>query len=136
MNSSRSHPRFQRGCRRLVAILGAWFLATGAQWDLLQVIAWGGMFAQNLASMPTVSALRRTFSPEGRCRLCRVVSSAKRDIADNATPDTKAPGKFVVFASEEIELPSPRIHPWTPEDRDFYPPDHARSRPPVPPPRG
>ena len=120
----------------MAAIFAAWFLATGAQWDLLQAVAWGGMFAGNLGSMSAGAALRRTFSPEGRCRLCQAVSSAKRDVAQNATPDAKVPAKMVVFASEEIELPPPRVHRRTPERRDFFPPDRARARPPVPPPRG
>lgn len=88
----------------------AWLLATGAQWDALQVVAWGRMFAVNLTETSFGDALTRTFSPEGACALCKAVSAAKKNeqrAATDGTGASKAFGKIVFVLS-------PRAHAVTP----------------------
>lgn len=78
----------------IIFVLVGWLLATGSQWDLVQTIAWTRMFTGNLRTMPVKDALVRTFSPEGRCSLCKAVAAAKhqQDETDHSPPG-KAFGK-------------------------------------------
>ena len=89
----------------LVLTLTAWLFATGSQWDLVQTFAWARMFADNVRTMSIETALARTFSPEGRCRMCNAVTSAKQQ-QENAddTPSGKVTGKTVL-----VYLPAPAV---------------------------
>lgn len=86
----------------LVVTLFAWLLATGSHWDVVQTVAWARMFAINSQTMPVLDAAKKTFSPDGRCNLCKTVSRAKahHEDADEKIPGTKAPEKeFLAITS-------------------------------------
>jgi hypothetical protein len=68
-----------------LALLLAWFAANGALLDVVQVLAWGRMFADYAQTLDTRAALERTFDPAKPCQLCRQVSRA-RDDAKSALP--------------------------------------------------
>ena len=120
----------------LVFTLCAWLLATGSQWDLVQTFAWGRMFATNVQRMSVVDAAQLTFSPEGRCEICSVVSDAKQQQENSATvPGGKVDAK-VLLAFEPAPSPvvaAPDFSPWSLSDPLVS--SLARSAPPVPPPR-
>ncbi|MCX6956026.1 MAG: hypothetical protein NTV51_28145 [Verrucomicrobia bacterium] len=129
----------------LLVTLTAWLLATGSQWDVVQTFAWARMFAENCRTLPLHVALKRTFSPEGRCELCGLVSTAKQERQNSADAPTDAPGsapagKFsgkVLLAFEpahapllvRLSLPAR----WSPSDPTFA--STERAEPPLPPPR-
>ena len=58
---------------QLIAVLLAWLLATGSQWDGAQVFAWGKMVATYSRTMPLTAAVRLTFTPGNECDVCVVV---------------------------------------------------------------
>ncbi len=72
--------RLYRSVRKNISIAGlllAWLCANGAVWDVVQVFAWGRMFAANTETMSVTAALRATFDPGKRCQLCVSVARAK-----------------------------------------------------------
>lgn len=80
----------------IVVTLFAWLLATGSHWDVVQTFAWGRMFAINSHTMSLTDAVKKTFSAEGRCDLCKTVSRAKthQDSAEGNVPSVKSPEKI------------------------------------------
>jgi len=121
----------------LALTLRAWFLATGSQWDLVQVFAWGRMLSHNLQSRTWVAAVERTFSPEGRCPLCEAVSRAKQQ-HENSAPISSGQAEVKIhLLCEPVPTPvvaAPEFAPHRPRYRIAS--SLARSAPPVPPPRG
>jgi len=119
----------------LVLTLCAWFFASGSQWEIVQVFAWIRMFSENVQTLSLRAAVRRTLSPEGRCRLCKAVASARQQQDDPALPGTKMTGKMtLVFEpTPTVLVIAPPFAPWpwvtTPARSTL------RSRPPLPPPR-
>jgi hypothetical protein len=75
-------------------VLFAWFLATGSQWDLAQVVAWSRMFAGYSQAMDVKEAFQKTFSGE-MCRICKAVQDGKQaqDAAGTKTSEAKPLGK-------------------------------------------
>ncbi len=116
-----------------IAVLVAWLLASGAQWDAVQVAGWTRMTVRYAESMSWSAALARTFSGE-LCGVCEVVGSAKRDRTD--TPGA-APrdAKLVLFAPAPLSLArtAPAVPLRAPRTRSFRSAD--RAAPPLPPPR-
>jgi hypothetical protein len=123
--------------RRLAvgSILFAWLLATGVQWDVVQAFAWVKMFAGNSRTLPLGEAFERTFSPAGRCHLCRAVSAAKKQHATGTAPREKSEGKILLLPppAAGLVIALPRFEPWPPTDVGFASTD--RAAPPLPPPR-
>jgi hypothetical protein len=124
-----------------VAVLLAWLLASGAQWDLLQSFAWGRMISTYSRTMPLQEAMRLTFTPDNLCDVCafiaenRTRSSAAQHGTDQAPAEagTKAkaplappPGHLFVYQV----LPAAK---WPREDLQAN--DRARPAPPAEPPR-
>ncbi len=124
--------------RRLIGLLFAWCLATGAPWDLVQVFAWGRMWTGHLQTQSASAALAATFSPEGLCGVCEVVQSAKQGSGEGETaPFPALLGKVLLLPTltEGVALaPDAAFAPhrwiWLVGD-----PGLARAAPPVPPPR-
>lgn len=125
--------------RRSVAIASlalAWLCANGAVWDVVQVFAWGRMFANYAQTLSFAAAARETLDPNKPCELCTTVAKAKSAESKQA-PQSVAPvaaGKFL-FA-----CPSPARFVFVSPPADW---PHAlasaapsRTEPvPVPPPR-
>lgn len=130
------HHRPVRGKLPLLFTLASWLIATGSHWDLVQIGAWGRMFAQNVQVLPLSAALKLTFSEEGRCNVCSAVSSAKESGPETeASAAGKLSSKMLVFFTqpalfwEAPAKPGFQVVAYLVESRD-------RSAPAVPPPRG
>jgi len=120
---------------QLLGVLLTWLLATGAQWDFVQVAGWARMIATYSRTMSFEDAVSTTF--EGpMCSVCKAVNEAKQQKNDPAVPAGTVFGK-VVFVFQ----PAPRLFnnestnfSWPSCDQDML--GQARSAPPAPPPRG
>ena len=120
----------------LCLTLTAWLLATGSQWDLVQVAAWGRMFAENARVLPLGAALARTFSPEGRCPICVAVSRARQQEENSSPlPAGKSGGKiFLLYQPAPAPVvAAPAFSPWSPNDPLVR--TTGRAVPLLPPPR-
>ncbi len=98
-------------------LLLAWLCANGALLDMVQVVAWGRMFAGYNETMSVGAALRETFDPNKPCELCVGVAEAKETAQQQLPPvpeqsyaakvvlvcDAPAP---IVFSSFSREWPS------------------------------
>jgi len=62
--------------------------ATGAHWAFVQGVAWGGMFAGNLASSRMVTSLIKTFDRDRKCSVCIIVDKANESPLGEAAPPT------------------------------------------------
>jgi hypothetical protein len=66
------------------AALVAWLGASGLSWDLLQVVAWVKMSAENARSMDVSSAVSKTLN-DAPCSLCCAVKEG-RESSDSSAP--------------------------------------------------
>ncbi len=69
------------------AALVAWLGASGLSWDLLQVVAWVKMSAENARSMDVAAAVSKTLN-DAPCSLCCAVK-AGRESSESAAPLAK-----------------------------------------------
>lgn len=121
--------------RRLQLLLAvtAWLFATGIAWDLLQLFAWGQMFAGYSENLSIAAAVRETFEGE-RCPLCKAVDDAKRE--ERRSPEL-ALGRdrpvLIPLAAASVAVERPPASTW----RAFAdePSGRLREAPPTPPPR-
>lgn len=117
-------------------LLIGWTFATGAHWDMIQVAAWGQMWARNAQVQPLGLALATTFSPEGMCGVCKTVQAAKLEQDDNPVLDSRTAGKapllLPVLRPIVVEHP-PLLGAFI--ISETLPPGWSRAAPPVPPPR-
>lgn len=120
---------------QIIIVLLAWFMASGAQWDLVQTFAWGRMFATYSQSMPLLRAVKLTFTPGNMCSICKAVNEAKQQESTPAVPGGKADSKLLlVFQSaQNVILKVPAQETWSLSDQ--FPLSAQRSNPPTPPPR-
>jgi hypothetical protein len=121
---------------QLCTLLLAWLMATGSQWDVVQVFAWGHMFASYSRIMPLESALRLTFKPDNLCDVCKMVKTAKQQQEQSPTATVKSFGKILlVFApAPTVVVASMPMERWPVESKSMRSAD--RGAPPIPPPRG
>lgn len=121
---------------RVVLLLFGWTIATGAHWDVIQVAAWGRMWARNAQVQPLGLALATTFSPDSMCGVCKTVQAAKRDQDGNPLLDNRAAGKapLIVPVLRGVVV-SPPIPTARLIHSESLPPHCWRATPPVPPPR-
>ncbi len=123
---------------RCVQILVVFFLciaATGAQWDMLQAIAWGRMMADHSRTMPLASAVTKTFDGE-MCHICRMVAKAKQqERSHSAVPEVKIGSKIVLFFQiiPEVIIGATRSVAWRSSEAPWMTVD--RPAPLLPPPR-
>jgi hypothetical protein len=120
---------------QLSALLLAWLMATGSQWDLVQVFAWGRMFADYSRIMSVESALRLTFKPDNMCSVCKLVKAAKQQQEQSPAAPLKARGKILlVFAPvPAMIIASEPSEQWPVESKLMR--STELSAPPIPPPR-
>ena len=120
----------------LLTLLTAWLLATGVQWDALQIIAWSRMFLENQRMMPLREAVEFTFSERGMCPMCRAVQSAKQTARESGLPAGDFGAKAPVFVPriETVVVTAPGWEAWHAPDQPVT--SQERARPPAPPPRG
>jgi hypothetical protein len=111
------------------------FLATGTQWDLMQVFAWGRMIAGHTQAMALSQAVAKTFDGE-MCSLCRMVNDAKKQEQSRSNfPELKQERKMVLFfqAVPNVVVESPLLATWYPAEVTVV--TAGRAAPPLPPPR-
>jgi hypothetical protein len=120
---------------QLLAVLIAWFLTTGAQWDLVQTFGWGRMVAEYNRTMPLTEAVKKAFDGE-LCGVCEAVDGARQQERESAPPGVgKLDVKYVMLFQPAVEM----IHgavaaaTWPVDDRFAL--SVARGAPPLPPPR-
>jgi hypothetical protein len=120
---------------QLPALLLAWFIATGGQWDLVQTFAWGRMFANYSRIMSVESALRLTFRPDNLCSVCKLVRAAKQQQEQSPAAAAKAVGKILLVFEPvpAVVVAALPIEPWTVEAKTMR--SAERGAPPIPPPR-
>ena len=123
-------PRLQ-----LCALLFAWFMATGGQWDVLQVFAWSRMFAGYAREMSVTAALSQTFQPDNLCSICRAVKAAKQQQEQAPMAGGKELGKILLVfePAPQIVVVRPSFSSWSPSDQII--PGIGRAAPPTPPPQ-
>lgn len=83
-------PRRLRICVAWAA-LAAWAAASGLTWDLLQVVAWVNMSAENARTMSTGAAVAKTMT-DAACPLC-VAAAEGRAKSDNSPLAKQDPAK-------------------------------------------
>ena len=120
---------------QISALLLAWFMATGSQWDLVQVFAWGRMFAGYSRIMSVESALRLTFKPDNMCSVCKMVKAAKQQQEQTPAAPSKTLGKILlVFApAPTVVIASLPSGQWPVEMKTMC--SAERGAPPIRPPR-
>lgn len=70
---------------------------TGANWALLQTVAWTTMLANNLRTQSLTEAVTRTFDGHYPCPLCRAIAEGKK--AEKKTA--------ILTSSQKMEFPPP-----------------------------
>jgi hypothetical protein len=118
-------------------ILSAGLLGTGCPWDFMQTIAWVRMFNGYAQSMTFAQAVKKTFSGDEACGMCRMIEAARHDVAKSAAiPAERLPEKLLFISSVRRVIYSPRNEVCTNTLRALSLPASAeRAAPPVPPPR-
>lgn len=120
---------------QLIAILLAWFISTGAQWDVLQAFGWTRMILKYSRTMTLNEAVKKTFSGE-MCGVCEVVSEAKQqDHQENLPNPGKIDAKILLVLQPVPEFVFSATEPdgWSLSDPLVF--STARAAPPLPPPR-
>jgi hypothetical protein len=116
-------------------MLLACLLPLGAQWDLIQVFAWGRMTMEHAQAMPLAQAVAKTFDGE-MCDICRMVADAKQQEQSRShLPELKLESKILLFfqPAPGFVVEVPRSAAWRPTEAAVM--TTGRSAPPVPPPR-
>ncbi len=62
----------------LIVVLVAFTLSCGAQWPVLQCVAWLNMIREYSEIVPVAKAVQMTFSGHYPCALCRAIAEKKR----------------------------------------------------------
>jgi hypothetical protein len=124
-------------CRRFVQIclLAAGLLATGSQWDFVQVVAWTRMTADNLRTMTLGEALEHAFISDKPCGLCRAVSKARQQQPGSLPSDEKLREKIVLMYETTPRQVATAAEPEGLPQSDWKPDGAERPAPPAPPPR-
>lgn len=123
----------------LYVTLLSWLLATGTQWDVVQVVAWARMVVVYSQNMPVTDAVELTFSREGMCNLCRLVEAGRNDEQQRAAAagtSEKREVKALLAAPERADVLCADFAAETPRAGDAMWQSHERASPPAPPPRG
>jgi hypothetical protein len=122
---------------KVLSCLAAWLIATGCQWDLAQIVAWGHMFAGYTQEMTLTAAARKTFSGE-MCPLCKAVQKGKQE-QEQSAPKSTAAGKVKLLDAAPLAAVMQVISPPRPAIRLVPAPQTFAGRdrvaPPLPPPR-
>jgi hypothetical protein len=123
---------------KLSLALALCFVATGAEWDVLQAFAWGRMMASYSRTEALPAALSDVFTGQ-MCSICRMVAQAraKEQQSTPALPaGQSAPKAKIIFffqPSPRVTLESPGAIAYSPADARAR--SESRATPPVPPPR-
>jgi hypothetical protein len=107
----------------------------GAQWALLQTVAWTTMLASNLQSGSVHDAVTKTFDGNYPCPLCKAIAAAKKSEQKNQSiverqkldfPPVEgslvlvAPSRLEMFPRNDLFADSLFQKPLTPPPRAFF----------------
>jgi len=126
-----------------VRLLAKWFLVAtlivsiGAQWMLVQGVAWFGMaLSYSVREGSVLKGLSQTFDGQHPCHLCKAVEKGSQDDQDPVTPgkteDSK--GKLEMCLSAFLRVPAPLMERRSFASEDWSAPARGEA-PPLPPPR-
>lgn len=131
---SSGKPRFAR--TRFCLLLCLWLAVTGVHWDVVQVFAWGEMWAKNIQTETFSEAVSSTFAPEKMCKLCELVQGAEQSADQAAVTFGKTVEKAPLLPLEQngtvVDAPVAVVGVV---DTVIPPLARGRMSPPVPPPR-
>lgn len=119
----------------IFSLLFAWLCANGALLDVVQVLAWGKMFAGYTQTMSVAAALRETFDPAKPCAMCLGVAEAKEATKQQrpATVESSAEKLLLAYHANAIFVVPHSPGDWPAALASVVP---SRTDPvPVPPPR-
>ena len=119
----------------LIALFAAWFCASGAMLDIVQVFAWAKMFAGYAQTESVGQAAVEAMDPGKPCQLCLAVRRAREESNRDASASLPAAAEKLVLAFQE-EVPavfSRETIAWT--DAVIRTPSSWARPVPVPPPR-
>ncbi len=105
---------------------------TGANWALLQTVAWTSMLADNLRTWSLAESVTRTFDGDYPCPLCRAIAEAKKSEKKTAVLTSSQKMEFPPLA-EGLALIQPSHSFHFPQIDSFA--GLPRQKPPFPPPR-
>jgi hypothetical protein len=111
-------------------------LATGSQWEVLQVFAWGRMMVNYSRSEPMAEAVGDTFSGK-MCSICRLVANARhQEQSHPEQPTPQSETKVILFFQSVplVVVAAPQVVGRIADAQWALTRD--RALPPVPPPRG
>jgi hypothetical protein len=123
--------------RRLAifSLLTAWLLATGSQWDFVQVFAWGRMFAGYVQTMSVGEALAETFDADKPCSLCCAVREAKQQENKQLPPEFRLREKLILIFQPTAEFVATVSNETRWPNIECLLTGRGRAEPAVPPPR-
>ena len=113
-------------------MIAALIMVVGGHWAVLQTVAWTTMLASNLRTDSLETAVTKTFDGQHPCKLCKVISAAKKAEKKSEAP---AIGKKLEFVSARSALVfSPPQDFWL--QAELAPSSTTLTHaPPLPPPR-
>jgi hypothetical protein len=89
----------------ILAMLVAWSVAAGGQWEMLQVFAWAKMFSGYTQTMSLADSWRATFEPENRCPYCMLADAGKqRQENSPAAPTSDSVVKFLLVLQPAADV--------------------------------
>lgn len=119
---------------QITLLVFASFIATGAQWDLVQTFGWARMVVNYSQTMPLLDAVQRTFNGE-MCSVCRVVKAVKQQEKQTTLPNDNLDTKLIFVYQPAPEFIAPALDSAAWSHSDMQPRGASRSAPPTPPPR-
>ncbi|SRR5581483_858577 len=112
----------------IVALLGI----SGAQWFVLQSIAWGTMLAENARHSAWSEAVHRTFDGAHPCALCKKIEQGKK--SEKKADVTFVVTKINLFHQADARFVMREREMWKMRVGDFAS-ELRFEQPPLPPPR-
>jgi hypothetical protein len=105
---------------------------TGANWAVLQTVAWTSMLANNLRTRSLTESVTRTFDGHYPCPLCRAIAEGKKSEKKSEILSSSQKMEFPPLAEGLVLIQPPHLL--------FSPPLKLRCglprvKPPLPPPR-
>ena len=134
----RDNPAVRRSIS-LYTLLFAWLCANGSVWDVVQVVAWGKMFASYAQTLSVRQSVRETMDPNKPCSLCLAVSKARAAAAaqNRAAASSERENRLAKLLLNREERAPFYLRTTTSEWAEYAPvigPEHIEAVP-VPPPR-
>jgi hypothetical protein len=121
----------------LFTLLLAWLLATGSQWEIVQVFAWGRMITQSMRQESFSRAVEDTLDGKAPCALCKIVSAVKKQLpaSESSSEQEKQFKVFLISFAPDRPRMAPLRNCIGIVDTHLGMESAFRNAPAVPPPR-